>query len=88
MSLQLAYAADFPSTADTVFILPAGTTELPVTASADLPAPARQYVADQLAADSKLIRVNQYSHHHYYIVAADKKTPDLTAEALRRSGHQ
>ncbi|MBD2717037.1 leucyl aminopeptidase [Microvirga sp. STR05] len=88
MSLQLAYAADFPSTADTVFILPTGTTELPVTASADLPAPARQYVADQLAADSKLIRVNQYSHHHYYIVAADKKTPDLTAEALRKSGHQ
>lgn len=88
MSLQLAYAADFPSTADTVFILPAGTTELPVTASADLPAPARQYVAEQLAADSKLIRINQYSHHHYYVVAADKKNPDLTAEALRKSGHQ
>ncbi|SHK52400.1 leucyl aminopeptidase family protein [Hymenobacter psychrotolerans] len=88
MSLHLAYAADFPSTANTVFILPAGTTELPVTASADLPAPARQYVAEQLAADSKLIRVNQYSHQHYYVVAADKKTPDLAAEALRKSGHQ
>ena len=88
MSLQLAHAADFPSTADTVFILPPGTTELPVLAAADLAEAARRYVAEQLAADNKLIRVNHYSHHHYYVVAADKKTPDLTAEALRKSGHQ
>jgi leucyl aminopeptidase len=88
MSLQLAHAADFSSTADTVFILPAGTTELPVLAAADLPETGRRYVAEQLAADNKLIRINQYSHHHYYVVAPDKKTPDLTAEALRNSGHQ
>ena len=88
MSLQLAHAADFSPTADTVFILPAGTTELPVLAAADLPETGRRYVAEQLAADNKLIRINQYSHHHYYVVAPDKKTPDLTAEALRNSGHQ
>ncbi|MBC6699592.1 leucyl aminopeptidase family protein [Hymenobacter puniceus] len=88
MSLLLHYAADFPASADTVFILPAGTTELPVAAAADLAAPARQYVADQLATDSKLIRINHYAHHHYYVVAADKKTPALVAEALRKSGHQ
>ncbi|HEX8427525.1 peptidase M17 [Hymenobacter sp.] len=90
MSLELAYAADFPSIADTVFILPAGTTELPISAAADLPEAARRYVAEQLAADSKLIHLNQYSHHHYYVVAPDpaKSTPHLAAEALRKSGHQ
>ncbi|WBA42711.1 leucyl aminopeptidase family protein [Hymenobacter canadensis] len=88
MSLLLRYAADFSASADTVFILPAGTTELPVTAAADLSEPARQYVAAELAADSKLIRINHYAHHHYYVVAADKKTPALAAEALRKSGHQ
>ncbi|WP_375435777.1 M17 family metallopeptidase [uncultured Hymenobacter sp.] len=90
MSLELAHAADFPSIADTVFILPAGTTELPISAAADLPEAARRYVADQLAAESKLIRLNQYSHHHYYIVApaTDKITTHLAAESLRKSGHQ
>ncbi|MDF7811216.1 leucyl aminopeptidase [Hymenobacter sp. YC55] len=90
MSLELAHAADFPSIADTVFIVPAGTTELPISAAADLPEAARSYVADQLATESKLIRLNQYSHHHYYIVApaTDKITPHLAAEALRKSGHQ
>ncbi|QIX63127.1 peptidase M17 [Hymenobacter sp. BT18] len=88
MPLQLAYAADFPSIADTVFILPAGTRELSVETAANLPAPVRQYVAEQLAADVKLIRINQYSHHHYYVVAEEKKTAALSAEALRKSGHQ
>ena len=85
---MLAYAAAAPAGATTVFILPAGTTTLPAAAAADLPAAARQYVHDQLAADSKLISVNHFSHQHYFVVAADKATPELTAEALRRSGHQ
>ncbi|MBG8553717.1 leucyl aminopeptidase family protein [Hymenobacter guriensis] len=88
MPLQLAYAADFPSIADTVFILPAGTTELSVETAADLPEPVREYVARQLAAGSKLIRINQYTHHHYYVVAEEKKTLALSAEYLRECGHQ
>ncbi|SNC64763.1 leucyl aminopeptidase [Hymenobacter gelipurpurascens] len=88
MPLSLAYAADFPSFADTVFILPAGTTELPINAAADLPEPVRAYVASQLAADEKLISINQYTHHHYYVVAEAKKTADLTAEALRKAGNK
>ena len=85
---ELAYAATVPAGATTVFILPAGTTTLPDAATADLPAAARQYVHDQLAADSKLVSVNHFSHQHYFVVATDKATPELTAEALRRSGHQ
>jgi leucyl aminopeptidase len=88
MPLSLAYSADFPSFADTVFILPAGTLELPISAAADLPQPARQYVSDQLVAGEKLISVNQYTHRHYYVVAEEKKTADLTAEALRKAGHK
>ncbi|MCR5886476.1 peptidase M17 [Hymenobacter sp. J193] len=88
MPLQLAYAADFPSIADTVFILPAGTTELSVETAADLPEPVREYVARQLAADSRLIRINQYTHHHYYVVAEENKTLALSAEYLRKCGHQ
>ena len=88
MPLALAYSADFPAIADAVFILPAGTRELPVTAAADLPEPARQYVATRLQADDKLISVNQYTHHHYFVVAEDKKTPALAAEALRKAGNQ
>ncbi|AHJ98189.1 leucyl aminopeptidase family protein [Hymenobacter swuensis] len=88
MPLSLAYAADFPAIADAVFILPAGTRELPVTAAADLPEAARQYVATRLQADDKLISINQYTHHHYFVVADEKKTAALTAEALRKAGHQ
>ncbi|WP_426492325.1 leucyl aminopeptidase family protein [Hymenobacter sp. 102] len=88
MPLALAYSADFPAIADAVFILPAGTQELPVTAAADLPEAARQYVAARLQADDKLISVNQYTHHHYYVVAEDKKTADLGREALRKAGHK
>ncbi|MBC8084402.1 MAG: peptidase M17 [Hymenobacter sp.] len=88
MSLDLTHAADFPSNADAVFILPAGTTELPVAAAADLPEAARRYVAAQLATDAELIHLNQYSHHHYYVLApAAKMTPHLAAEALRKSGY-
>ncbi|MBO3269361.1 leucyl aminopeptidase family protein [Hymenobacter defluvii] len=88
MSLQLTYAATAPAAADTVFILPAGTTTLPDAAATDLPDVARQYVNDQLAADSKLISLNHFTHQHYFVVAADKATPALAAEALRKSGHQ
>ncbi|MBT2557538.1 leucyl aminopeptidase [Hymenobacter sp. ISL-91] len=88
MSLTLDYAADFPAIASTVFILPAGTTELPVTAAADLPEAARQYVAAQLAADEKFVAVNQYSHQHYYVVAEEKKTPALGLEGLRKAGNK
>ncbi|UOR07332.1 leucyl aminopeptidase [Hymenobacter aerilatus] len=88
MSLQLAYAATAPTAADTVFILPTGTTTLPDAAATDLPDAARQYVNDQLAADSKLISLNHFTHQHYFVVAADKPTAPLAAEALRKSGHQ
>lgn len=88
MSLALTYAADFPSIADAVFILPAGTQELPVSAAADLPEAARQYVAARLAAHDTLISINQYTHHLYYVVAEEKKTPALTAESLRKAGHK
>ncbi|RSK34607.1 leucyl aminopeptidase family protein [Hymenobacter metallilatus] len=88
MPLALSYATDFPAIADAVFILPAGTQELPVNAAADLPEAARRHVATRLAADDKLISINQYTHHLYYIVAEEKKTPALSAEALRKAGHQ
>ncbi|MBC6609446.1 leucyl aminopeptidase [Hymenobacter sp. BT507] len=88
MSLQLAYASTAPNASDTVFILPAGTTTLPDAAATDLPEAARQYVNDQLAVDSKLISVNHFTHQHYFVVVANKPTPTLTAEALRKSGHQ
>ncbi|MCB2410313.1 leucyl aminopeptidase family protein [Hymenobacter lucidus] len=87
MSIQLATAAELPQHATAVFLLPAGTKELPQSLQ-DLHATARQYVADQLAADSKLITVNHFSHQHYFVVAADKPTSDLVAEAVRKSAHQ
>ncbi|GAA3927336.1 leucyl aminopeptidase [Hymenobacter algoricola] len=87
MPIQLAHAATLPAHADSVFLLPAGTTELPA-ALADLPEAARQYVAAQLAADSKLITVNHYSHRHYFVVASAKGSAHLIAEAVRKSGHQ
>ncbi|GAA3997424.1 leucyl aminopeptidase [Hymenobacter fastidiosus] len=87
MPIQLAHAATLPPAADSVFLLPAGTKELPA-ALADLPEAARTYVADQLAADSKLITVNHYSHRHYFVVASEKGTAQLIAEAMRKSGHQ
>ncbi|MCB2376663.1 leucyl aminopeptidase [Hymenobacter sp. BT635] len=87
MSIQLATAAELPQQATAVFLLPAGTQELPQSLQ-DLHQSARQYVADQLAQDSKLIMVNHFSHQHYFIVAAAKVTTHLVAEAVRKSGHQ
>ncbi|QDA62305.1 leucyl aminopeptidase family protein [Hymenobacter jejuensis] len=88
MPLHLAHAADLPTGVTTVFILPAGTHNLPDAAATDLPKEARQYVSDQLAADAKLVTVNHFSHHHYFVAAAAKPSADLVAEALRRHGHQ
>ncbi|UOQ51261.1 leucyl aminopeptidase family protein [Hymenobacter cellulosivorans] len=87
MSIQLATATELPQHATAVFLLPAGTKELPQSLQ-DLHEAARQYVADQLAADSKLITVNHFSHQHYFVVAAEKSTIHLVAEAVRKSGHQ
>ncbi|TGE20170.1 leucyl aminopeptidase family protein [Hymenobacter elongatus] len=87
MSIQLAHSATLPQHATAVFLLPAGAKELPATLQ-DLQAAARQYVADQLAADAKLITVNHFSHQHYFVVVAEKGTADLVAEAVRKSGHQ
>jgi len=87
MPLHLSYAADLPQGVSSVFILPAGTKELPVDLT-DLPEAARQYVHEQLAFDAKLITVNHFSHQHYFVVAATKPTPPLVAEELRKSGYQ
>jgi leucyl aminopeptidase len=87
MSLVLAHATSAPERASQVFILPHGTTALPASAVGDLSAEAQQYVSAALADDQKLIHLNHYSHHHYFVVLADKPTPGQTAEALRRSGH-
>lgn len=88
MSLQLATAAALPQgPADTVVILPAGSTTLPAAAPA-LPDAARRYAEQQLADGQKLFAVNLYTHRLYVIVADAKKTADLTAEQLRKTGHQ
>ena len=87
MSLALAHAAAAPAQSTQVFILPHGTTTLPDAAAGDLSAEARQYVAAALANDQKLVHLNHFSHHHYFVVLADKPTPAQVAEALRRSGH-
>lgn len=88
MALQLTYASSVPAGADTVFVLPAGTRELPPAAITDLPEAARNYVHEQIAADSKFIAINHFSHRHYFIVAAAKATPELVAEDLRKAGHK
>ncbi|SHI82520.1 leucyl aminopeptidase [Hymenobacter daecheongensis DSM 21074] len=87
MPIQLAHAATLPAHADSVFLLPAGTTQLPAQL-ADLHEASRKYVTEQLAADSKLITVNHYSHRHYFVVASAKGSAHLIAEAMRKSGHQ
>ena len=88
MALQLTYASAVPTGTDTVFVLPAGTRELPPNASINLPEAARTYVHEQLAAEAKLITLNHFSHRHYFVVAATKATPELVAEDLRRAGHK
>ena len=87
MSLALAHAAVAPAQSTQVFILPAGTTTLPEAAADDLSAAARQYVNTALAGDQKLVHLNHFSHHHYFVVLADKPTPAQVAEQLRRAGH-
>ena len=88
MALQLAYASAVPTGANTVFVLPAGTRELPPSLPTDFSDAARTYVQEQLAADAKFITLNHFSHHHYIIVATTKATPELVAEDLRKAGHK
>ena len=87
MSLTLAHAAAAPAHSTQVFILPHGTTTLPVAAAGDLSDQAREYIAAALVDDQKLVHLNHFSHHHYFVVLADKPTAAQVAEALRRSGH-
>ena len=84
----LAHAAAAPTAATQVFLLPHGTTALPKAAAGDLPIAARTYVETALAHDQKLVHLNHFSHHHYYVVLADKPTADQVLEGVRRSGHQ
>jgi leucyl aminopeptidase len=88
MSLLLTTAAALPAgPADTVVLVPAGTTTLPADAPA-LPQAARAYADAQLAAEQKLFAVNLYSHRLYVVVAEEKKSADLAAEQLRRKGYE
>ena len=87
MFFALAHAAAAPAQSTQVFILPAGTTALPPSAAGDLTSAARQYVTAALANDQKLVHLNHFSHHHYFVVLADKPTPAQVAEHLRRAGH-
>ena len=87
MSLALAHVAAAPAQSTQVFILPNGTTTLPTGAAGDLPAEAQAYVATALADDQKLVHLNHFSHHHYFVVLTSKPTPEQVAEALRRSGN-
>ena len=87
MSLVIAHAATAPAHATQVFILPAGTTALPAAAAGDLSAEAQRYISSALADDQKLVHLNHFSHHHYFVVLASKPSPDQVAEKLRRSGH-
>ena len=86
MSLALAHVAAAPAQSTQVFILPHGTTSLPAAAAGDLPAEATRYVKTALTNDHKLVHLNHFSHHHYFVVLADKPTAAQVAEALRRSG--
>ena len=87
MSLTLAHAAATPAHSTQVFILPHGTTTLPVAAAGDLSDQARKYITAALADDQKLVHLNHFSHHHYFVVLADKPTAAQVAEQLRRAGH-
>ena len=88
MSLQLSHAASAPAHSTQVFILPAKTTTLPSAAAGDLPEAARRYVETAFAQDQKLVPLNHFSHHHFFVMIDEKPTPERTAETLRRSGHQ
>ncbi|TVT39381.1 leucyl aminopeptidase [Hymenobacter setariae] len=88
MSLTLAHATTTPAQATQVFVLPLGTTALPAPAATDLPAEARAYVDGALAAGQKFVVLNHFSHQHYFVVLEEKRSADLTLEALRQAGHQ
>ena len=87
MPLALAHVAAAPAQSSQVFILPHGTTALPAAVIGDLPAAATSYVAKALADEQKLIHLNHFSHHHYFVVLANKPTAAQVAEQLRRAGH-
>ncbi|HEX8327415.1 MAG TPA: leucyl aminopeptidase [Hymenobacter sp.] len=87
MSLALALAATAPAQSTHVFILDHGTTALPEAATGDLSAEAQQYVSTALADEQKLVHLNHFTHHHYFVVLVDKPTPGQVGEALRRAGH-
>ena len=40
-----------------------------------------------LADDQTLVHLNHFSHHHYFVVLADKPTAAQVAEQLRRAGN-
>jgi leucyl aminopeptidase len=88
MSLTLAHATAVPAQSTQVFVLPLGAKALPAPAATDLPAEARTYVDSALAAGQKFVVLNHFSHQHYFVVLEEKRTIDLTLEALRQAGHQ
>jgi leucyl aminopeptidase len=88
MSLTLVHAITAPAQATQVFVLSLGATALPAPAATDLPAEARTYVDSALAAGQKFVALNHFSHQHYFVVLEEKRTVDLTLEALRQAGHQ
>lgn len=87
MSFAIAHVAAAPAQSTQVFILPHGTTALSEATAGDLTPAARHYVEAALADDQKLVHLNHFSHHHYFVVLADKPTPGQVAEQLRRAGH-
>jgi leucyl aminopeptidase len=88
MSLTLAHATAVPVQSTQVFVLPLGAKALPAPAATDLPAEARTYVDSALATGQKFVVLNHFSHQHYFVVLEEKRTTDLTLEALRQAGHQ
>jgi leucyl aminopeptidase len=88
MSLKLAHTTTAPAQSTQVFLLPLGTTALPEAATTDLPAEARAYVDSALADSQKLVALNHFSHQYYFVVLEEKRTADLTLEALRQAGCQ
>ena len=87
MSFALAHTATAPAHSTQVFVLANGTTALPAAAAGDLSSEAQGYVAAALSDEQPLVHLNHFSHHHYFVVLANKPAPAQVAEALRRSGH-
>ncbi len=87
MSLSLAHAAAAPAHSTQVFILPAGTTDA-ARSRRRRPARSRPPVRGRRPGRrQKFVHLNHFSHHHYFVVLADKPTAAQAAEALRRAGH-